>query len=157
MTYKPFYPTTAGQRGQPRARPPLRLRLDHRDALQGAAPARLPHQGRLGGAVRPRARQARRTQPGRDPRGRQGKRFRQPELGGLMNCSHWSTKSDQFSKPYLDLPSFFIKFAMFVTSFAGSVSASERDQQNTKLTQKILSKNRAKQYKKFHVVLTTFL
>ena len=82
---------------------------------------------------------------------------RQPELGGLMNCSHWSTKSDQFSKPYLDLPSFFIKFAMFVTSFAGSVSASERDQQNTKLTQKILCKNRAKQYKKFHVVLTTFL
>ena len=74
-----------------------------------------------------------------------------------MNCSHWSTKSDQFSKPYLDLPSFFIKFAMFVTFFAGSVSASERDQQNTKLTQKILCKNRAKQYKKFHVVLTTFL
>ena len=53
----------------------------------------------------------------------------QPELGGLMNCSHWSIKSDQFLKPYLDLPTFLILFAMFVTSFAGSVSASERDQQ----------------------------
>ena len=45
---------------------------------------------------------------------------------------------------------------MFVTSFAGSVSTSERDQQKHTNSKKVIAKNKTKHYNKFCVVLTTY-
>ena len=47
--------------------------------------------------------------------------FKQCEDEGLMNRSHWSSQSDQLFKPYLDLLTLLVIFAMHSTFFVGSV------------------------------------